>query len=157
MSRRAWIWLFAVTLFGVTAGVPVAAYAKSELVITEVIAPEKDAPIGLTKRLRASLSRAAKPLDFGVERRVGMTVRVSEFVVTETDGLLRITCTLVGKLEKGGTAKSHITFGGAPSKRKHLEKQVLSAVSEGLMVRLAEISRTRSKARASREEAAKKP
>lgn len=157
MVRGIRIWLFAMALFGVTVALPEVAHAKSELVITEVIAPEKDAPVGLTKRLRASLTRAAKPLDFGVERRVGMTVRVSEFVVSETDGLLRITCTLVGKLEKGGTAKSHITFGGAPGKRKHLEKQVLSAVSEGLMVRLAEIARTRAKARASKDDAPKKP
>jgi hypothetical protein len=70
---------------------------------------------------------------------------VSEFTVIEQDGLVRVSCTLIGKLEKGGVAKSRISFGGAPAKRKHLEKQVLSAVSEGLMVRLAHIARTRSK------------
>jgi outer membrane lipopolysaccharide assembly protein LptE/RlpB len=55
----------------------------------------------------------------------------------------------VGRLVGGPSARSRISFGGNPSEREALEKQVLSMVANGVVTRLAEIAR----AQAAREKA----
>lgn len=118
--------------------------AKLEISAVELsdaasVAKERD------KRVRSMIRRfatkSAKHLDFGETGRVEITLLVRELTVAEADGVLRVTCTIVGKLEGGKTAKSRLSFGGKPSRKKELEQQVLGAVTEGVMTRLAMLAR----------------
>ncbi len=119
-----------------------AAMASATVDITELSLPgEADAK--LEKQLRTLLHKAARPLDFGRGKRVEITVKLVELTVEESDDVLRVTCTLVGRLKGGGSARSHISFGGKPKRRKELQRQVLAMVSDGVMSRLAELARTR--------------
>jgi hypothetical protein len=89
------------------------------------------------------LHRSAKPLSFGHGQRVEVSVRLTELTIEQEDDVIRVTCTLIGRLKGGGSARSHISFGGKPNKRKELEHQVLAMVSDGVMSRLAEMARVR--------------
>jgi hypothetical protein len=57
---------------------------------------------------------------------------------------VRLSCTVLGRLEGGPSARSRISFGASPKDRAALEKQVLRMVANGVVARLAEIARTRS-------------
>ena len=132
-----WV-LVAVAFFVVDPGT---AFAGSKLDITSMIVPEEGGA-KLEKRVRALLYKAAKPLKFG-KKKVEATFKMTELSTTDEDDHIRISCTLVGRLKGGGTARSHISFGGARSKRLALERQVLIMVSEGVMGRLAQLARER--------------
>jgi hypothetical protein len=54
-----------------------------------------------------------------------------------------VTCSLVGRLKGGGTARSKIAFGGKPSNRSKLERQVLASVTDGVIIRLSELARAK--------------
>ena len=103
------------------------------------------------KMLRGFLTQAAKKADFGPVTSVKLTARVVEFTSVKKGDILQVSCTIVGRLVGGASAKSRISFGGNPNEREQLEKQVLSMVANGLVTRLAEIS----KVRAAREQAEK--
>lgn len=111
-----------------------------------------DVPQGLDEKrisgvLRKLLDKAVKRADFGEVRAVSASVRVIE-LRTETQGdVLRVSCTLVGKLEGGRSAKSRISFGGDPAQAKELELEVLTMVANGLVTRIAEIARSDAKAK----------
>ena len=116
--------------------------ASARVDITELTMPA-ESTAKLEKTLRTLLHRAAKPLNFGGGKRIEVTVRLTELSFEESNEVVRVTCTLVGRLKGGGTARSHISFGGSPKKRKELERQVLAMVSDGVMSRLAEMARVR--------------
>ncbi|MEZ4315694.1 MAG: hypothetical protein R3F14_47365, partial [Polyangiaceae bacterium] len=68
----------------------------------------------------------------------------------------RVTCTIVGRIPGGPSAKSRISFGGSPAEKAKLEKQVLTMVAKAVVTRLAEIVRSRAaKEEAAKEEAAR--
>lgn len=123
-------------------GSPSLAHASARVDITELAMPA-ESTAKLEKTLRTLLHRAAKPLNFGGGKRIEVTVRLVELSVEESSDVVRVTCTLVGRLKGGGTARSHISFGGSPKRRKELERQVLAMVSDGVMSRLAEMARVR--------------
>lgn len=119
-----------------------AAHATARVDITELTLPgEADAK--LEKTLRTLLHKAARPLNFGSGKRVEVSVKLTELTIEESGDLIRVTCTLVGRLKGGGSARSHISFGGKPKRRKELQRQVLAMVSDGVMSRLAEMARVR--------------
>ena len=97
--------------------------------------------------IRRQAHKAAKHLDFGVRGRVEITFLVRDITTVEEDGVMSITCTLVGRLKGGGSARSKIRFGGKPEKQKKLERQVVAAATDGVMTRLAQLSREREKER----------
>jgi hypothetical protein len=130
-----------VTLLVATAAAPVAE-ASARVDITELVMPP-DSGAKLEKTVRTLLHKAARPLDFGSGKRVEVVVKLTELSVEESGDLIRVTCTMVGRLKGGGSARSHISFGGKPKRRKELERQVLSMVSEGVMSRLAEMARAK--------------
>ena len=132
-------------------GAPAPAHAKAKVEIAAVeVTPAAQVDKTRDDKVRRSIRRLAaaslKHLDFGKTGKVEATLVVKELKFEESDGLLRITCTLVGKIKGGGTAKSRISFGGKPDKKKQLEKQVLGAVTDGVMTRLAELARAKEKA-----------
>jgi hypothetical protein len=130
----------------VPVALPKIASAKTEISITSFKTPELGKPgarESIEKTFRRALYKASKGYKFGSFKRLGVTMRLTEYSVQHSDGLVRISCTLIGRLDGGGTAKSHISFGGQPTKQKALEKQVVRMVSDGVMGRLADMSRTK--------------
>jgi hypothetical protein len=115
--------------------------AKVEWVRVEV--PEGPAAAKLTKTLKEALKTAAKRADFGKSAgTVALTARVVEMRTEQQGDVLRVTCTIMGRVAKGPGARSRISYGGSPDKREELEKQVLTMVANGLVARLAQIVRT---------------
>ena len=97
------------------------------------------------KFLRRTLRREARRADWGAGRGAKITYRfyVKKLTISEENGVLRVTCTAVGRLPKGKAAKSQLSFGGDPRKRGKVVRSVLEIVSRGVMTRLAELERVR--------------
>lgn len=143
LLRRGTAILGAILVLWTLVVAPRPAFAKkAELAITKLELPE-DSAADFEKRLRRMIRTAGANADFGKGKKVEATFRLKEFKVETTDDLVRVTATFVGRLHEGGTAKSHISFGAKPSKRKSLEKQVLRMVVDGVVTRLAEMARVR--------------
>jgi len=126
--------------------IPAAAEGKDFVDIAEIRVPDSDdakATRNRIKLIRGLLRSAAKHADFGEAKNVQIHAKLTRFEVVEKDGILRVTCTLIGRLDGGPSARSHISFGGHPEKRKTLEKQVLRMVSDGIITRLAELAKQR--------------
>lgn len=124
---------------------------KADVEWTRVEAPAatKDGA-RLAKNLHQLLKEASRKADFGKSGKVLLRARIAEYVVEQKGDVLRIRCTVVGRLEGGPSAKSRIAFGGDPKDPKALEKQVLTMVAHGVTSRLAALA----KARASEKKAA---
>lgn len=141
MRAKAWI-LVLLGVLGIVIAPRVALASKAELSITKLEVPE-DSAADFEKRVRRMIRASAGKLDFGKSKRVEASFKLKEFRVETSDGLVRVTATFVGRLGQGGTARSHISFGAKPAKRKSLEKQVLRLVVDGVLTRLAEMARVR--------------
>lgn len=100
--------------------------------------------------LKTLLSKAAKKADFGRAKSVKLSARVLSFSSTRSGDVQQVTCTIVGHVAGGPSAKSRISFGGSPAERAELEKQVLTMVASGLVARLAQIARTMAEREAER-------
>lgn len=97
----------------------------------------------LARVLKGILKEASRKADFGKSGKVSVRARITEYVVEKRGDVLRIRCTVVGRLEGGPSAKSRISFGGDPNDPKGLEKQVLTMVAQGVTSRLASIAKGR--------------
>jgi hypothetical protein len=144
-TRRAFFGIAALFALGIAA--PAVAKGKGKLEIASIDWPTPGASMKLReKQIKTTIRRlavqSAKHLDFGADKAVA-TLVVKELSASEADGVLKVSCSLVGKLKGGGTARSKIAFGGKPSDRKKIERQVLSSVTDGVMVRLAELARAK--------------
>jgi len=95
----------------------------------------------VAKALKNLLKDASKKADFGKTGKVALRARITEYVVEKRGDVLRIRCTVVGRLEGGPSAKSRISFGGDPNDPKGLEKQVLTMVAHGVTSRLAALAK----------------
>ena len=97
------------------------------------------------KHLRSTLHRETRRADWGA--RAGSKISYRFFVerleLREEAGVLHVTCTALGRLPKGKSAKSHIVFGGDPRERKKVVEHVLDIVARGVVTRLAELERAR--------------
>lgn len=122
---------------------PVAASPRSKVEWTKVDVPGRSDSAKLEKTLRALLMRASKRADFGRGKRIALRARVVELTSEEHGDVLRVSCTLLGRVEGGPSARSKIAFGGRPSEKTELEKQVLTTVANGVVARLAQIVRSR--------------
>jgi hypothetical protein len=121
-------------------GKPKVEVAAVEITSAEIAKAQQKRVRGIVRR---AAHRAAKNLDFGRGGRVEIGFVVRELTVEEDDDVVRVTCTLVGRLKGGGSARSKIRFGGKLGQRKKLERQVMEAATDGVMTRLAELSRRR--------------
>jgi hypothetical protein len=95
--------------------------------------------------LKKTLARVVRHADWGAGKKSRIEYRfaVTELTLTEQEGVLRVHCAAVGKLPRGKTAKSKLTFSGEPSKRNDLVKRVLEIVARGVITRLSELERVR--------------
>jgi hypothetical protein len=114
---------------------------KTKIQWVKVDVPDGDDAARVQKLLKKALGEASKRADFGKTKSVALTARVVE-LTTETRGdVLRITCTVMGRIVGGAGARSKISYGGSPEQRAELEKEVLTQVARGLVGRLAQIVR----------------
>jgi hypothetical protein len=103
------------------------------------------------RMVRRSAENALKHLDFGGAGKLGVELTIKDLTWSEEGGVVYLSFALVGRLEGGGSARSKVRFGGHPSTRKKLERQVVTAVTDGVMSRLSELARARERdARAKR-------
>jgi hypothetical protein len=104
--------------------------------------PERQDAGRVQKLFKQALARAAKKANFGKARSVALAARVVELSTEEHGDVIRITCTVMGRVVGGAGARSRISYGGSPDKREDLEKEVVTQVANGLVARLAQIVRT---------------
>jgi hypothetical protein len=137
--------LAALVALAVLTAVPATSFAKAPAKVEwkRVDVPPGPSADRHTRMLKALLAQAAKKADFGDATHLVMTARLVQFTAEERGDVVRLTCTIHGRLEGGPGARSRISFGGSPAKRLELEKQVLTMVATGVVTRLAEIARTR--------------
>jgi hypothetical protein len=95
--------------------------------------------------LRSTLRREARRADWGARSGSKISFRffVERLELREEDGVLHVTCTALGRLPRGKSAKSQIVFGGDPRERKKVVERVLDIVARGVVTRLAELERAR--------------
>jgi hypothetical protein len=100
---------------------------------------------GLERRLRATLHREARRASWGAGRdnRIEYRFSLVALDVSQHGSVLRVHCAAVGRLPGGETAKSDITFGGAPAERTALVHRVVDVTARGVVARLAELERAR--------------
>jgi hypothetical protein len=99
----------------------------------------------LERHFRHMLKRAAGRADWGAGRgaRIEYRVVVEELVLTESNGVLRVRCTALGRLPRGKSARSHLDYGGDPKSRGAVVERVLEMVARGVVTRLAALERER--------------
>lgn len=96
-------------------------------------------------QLKKTLQREVYRADWGAgrENRIEYRFSVTELKYTMVDGALRAHCAAVGRLPRGQTAKSELTFSDHPSERVALTNKVLEIVARGVVTRLAQLERKR--------------
>ena len=99
----------------------------------------------IERHLRSTLRREARRADWGGGKQAKVSYRffVRQLDLREENGVLHVTCTALGRLPRGKSAKSHIVFGGDPRERKQVIERVLDIVARGVVTRLAELERAR--------------
>jgi hypothetical protein len=130
-------------LGALTAAPPANAEGRTSVTWTQIDLPEGDGSAALGKALKKALDHAARKANFGKAKKLSFTVRVVEFTSEQKGDVHRVTCTIVGRVPGGPSARSRISFGGSPADKAKLEKQVLTMVAHAVVTRLAEIVRTR--------------
>jgi hypothetical protein len=110
-----------------------------------VMPSELSGKASLERHLRSVLRREARRANWGAGRGSKIEYRfyLNELSVLEEAGVLRVRCSAVGKLPRGKSAKSLLTFGGSPSRRDEVLRRVLEIVARGVITRLAELERQR--------------
>jgi hypothetical protein len=133
------------------------AFARPKATVewTRVDAPEGKEGDRIARALRNLLKEASRKADFGKSGKVALRARITEYVVEKRGDVLRIRCTVIGRVVGGPSAKSRISFGGDPNDPKGLEKQVLTMVAHGVTSRLAAIARSREEAEEKKKKAAR--
>jgi len=138
--RRAARWLFVAAL-GLGVLTPFPAAAKPKIEWSRIDVPDGQDAARHARVLKAALAQAAKKASFGKAKSVTLSARLTELTTERRGDVLRISCTVMGRAG-GKSARSRISYGGSPSEREALEKQVLTMVANGLVGRLAQIVRT---------------
>jgi hypothetical protein len=143
--RRVTRWAGLLALFAAALAIAPPAHAagsKPKIEWARVDVPAVEGAPRLQKLLKKALDQATKHANFGKVKSVSLSARVTELTVEERGGVLRITCTAMGRVVGGAGARSRISFGGDPTKHEELEKEVITMVANGLVARLAQIVRT---------------
>lgn len=143
--RRVTRWAAAAALgiAAITAAPATALAAKPKIDWARVEVPEGQDAARLTKVLKEALKQAAKRADFGkAVKTVSLSARIVELKTEHQGDVLRVTCTISGRVAGGQGARSRMSYGGSPDKREELEREVVTMVANGLVARLAQIVRT---------------
>jgi hypothetical protein len=145
LPRRSFLLALSAAL-GASLAVPAVATAKAKVEVKTVewkTASKADAARQkrLSLEIRRAAQRAAKGLDFGKTGRVELSFTVVEVSREDLGDVVRVSCTLVGRVAGGGRARSKLRFGGSPKDTKKVERQVVIAATDGVMTRLSEMAR----------------
>ena len=119
---------------------------RPAIVLDRLVFPDDVAGAShFVRHLRHTLRREARRADWGAGRghRIEYRFFVEELRLEPRDGVLRVTCTALGKLPKGRSARSHLSFSGEPAQKNALIERVLDIVARGVLTRLAELERSR--------------
>lgn len=135
---------------GVFAAAP-PARADGRVTWSRIDVPAGEGSPALQKNLKKLLEQASRKANFGKAKKLTLSAKMVDFVSEQKGDVHRVTCTIVGRIPGGPSARSRISFGGAPADKAKLEKQVLSMVANAVVTRLAEIVRSRA-AKEAREE-----
>jgi hypothetical protein len=102
----------------------------------------------LERHFKQKLRQAARRADWGAGRGASIEFRVvvEELAVTQAGGVLKVSCTALGRLPKGKSARSRIDFGGDPRHGQKVIRHVLEIVARGVVTRLAALERERRRA-----------
>lgn len=115
--------------------------SRTKVEWTSIEVPRQSDEARLKSKLTRHLNDAVKRADFGKIRRVEATIRVVELKWETQPDLVRLSCTVVGRLKGGPSARSRISFGGDPQRKDQLEEQVLASVARGVVGRIAQLAR----------------
>jgi len=135
---KRWLVLAAVglSILGAPGGT---ALARPKVEWSRIEVPESSAR--LAKVLRSALEQAARKANFGKLKSITLSAKLVEWSAEPRGDVLRVTCTVMGRVVGGQGARSKISFGGSLAARDELEKQVVTMVANGLVARLAQIAR----------------
>ncbi|MBK8253312.1 MAG: hypothetical protein IPK82_11690 [Polyangiaceae bacterium] len=117
--------------------------SKTQVTWTRIDVPDGDGKTTFEKTLKKLLDQAARKASFGKAKKVSFQIKVADFISEQKGDVHRVTCTMIGRIPGGPSAKSRISFGGNPAEKAKLEKQVLTMVANAVVTRLAEIVRSR--------------
>ena len=95
--------------------------------------------------LRQVLSQEAGRANWGASSDSTIEYRffVEKLTIQRQDDAIVVRCAARGRLPRGRSAKSQLSFGGNPREQSALVKRVLSIVARGVITRLAEMERVR--------------
>lgn len=141
MHRRAVLGILAAAALGLAW--PREAEAAGRILWRKIVVRPGDDAKRVSERLRAALKRASRKAKWGKGSKLELSARVTRLDWETREDVLRVSCTVVARIEGGPGARSHIRLGGRPNERRQLEKQAIGIVSSGLVTRLAEIARSR--------------
>lgn len=147
MSRRAASLSCAFSAFAVSfaaSGVAAARTKKRTKVIwSSITVRDGEGRERLEKDLAKILQKEAHHANWGDghDGPVEASVTIRELTSVRDGDVVRVTCTGVGKLLRGASAKSKFSFGGRPQEQEKLEHHILQLVARGIVTRLAEMSR----------------
>lgn len=99
----------------------------------------------LKLHLERVLRKEVRRVEWGAGRdnRIEYRFSVTKLELSVRGDVLEVSCTAVGALPGGRTAKSQLTFGGPARERQQVIKQVLEIVARGVITRLAQLERRR--------------
>src|SRR3954471_3141936 len=114
-----WAALLAIGLATLSITPPAQASAKAKVAWIRVDVPDGQGP-RVQKLFKKALEQASRKANFGKAKAVSLAARVVELTTEERGDVLRITCTVMGRVVGGAGARSRISFGGSPDKREEL-------------------------------------
>jgi hypothetical protein len=148
-SRRHFLRSLALVSLGavgfLTDAAPAHAAGRPKVELDELTFPDIPQAAIYKKHLERTLKKEVRRAEWGAGRGSVIEYRftVEELQETITDGVLTVRCKAVGRLPKGKTARSQLSFGGTPKDRSALIRRVLDIVARGVITRLAEMERIR--------------
>jgi hypothetical protein len=95
--------------------------------------------------VRRTLRREAASRDWGASAgsKVEFRFSIGKLQITRNDDVLTVECSAFGRLPRGRTARSQLTFSGDPKHERQLIQRVLTIVVQGVLTRLSDIERER--------------
>ncbi|MEO7331152.1 MAG: hypothetical protein ABI193_21435, partial [Minicystis sp.] len=102
----------ALLAFSALTFLPALAEAKAKVEWSRVEVPESEDAARLTKVLKAALDQAAKHANFGKSKSVTLSAKLLTFTTEQHGDVLRVSCTAMGRVHGGASARSKISFGG---------------------------------------------
>ena len=141
LTRRSFL---ALTL--VATASPARSRGRPKVVLDRLDFPSDVAAAGYYKKhLRRVLAREVRRVEWGAGRENTIQYRfaIAKLDISIADGIMKVSCTAMGRLPGGRKAKSHLSFGGDPRKKTQVVSRVLEIVARGVVTRLAELERVR--------------